>query len=300
MTHDPNRSYFALGDASGNRIRGLAMPYSVSNGRRGGTYVVENEGEWPKFVEYAGSIYEPGVFSRWLSEGGASRVRFLFQHGDAGQGFTDSPTGQNSLPLGVITSLTEDETGLHFEAEFASHPLARAVKELVSMGGLTELSVCTAPVTAELRRGDDGEIYRHVSDAELYDASVVVWGQYGPGAPITELFSHIPAPARDERIAEVARGALAAATAIGPVVERYVGASISLANAEPLLAAVTDMRSAASNLTEHADAIDALVSAGVSGKRDEAEAVDETDTAAANEARELHASLMARTVVFIK
>jgi HK97 family phage prohead protease len=160
-------------------------------------FVINSEG-LPDLIRYESSIFEPTAFTNWLSNGGDQRVRFLFQHGDADQGFVpDVPLGVNALPIGTISGIEPLADGLHFEASFASHQLAQAVRELSDTGGLKELSVAILPRTVELRNAD-GHVFRHVTEAELYDISVVVWGQFGLNATITEVFSSAAAQALAE------------------------------------------------------------------------------------------------------
>lgn len=251
-------------NASNGGIRGLATPYKLANGRPGAAWQINEKG-LPEVVEYEGTIFEPGTFSEWLEAGNARRVRFLFQHGDASWG---GPEGVNALPIGAVRNLTETDDGLEFEAEFASHELAQAVKELIATGALEEVSIAFVVTEYDFRTGDDGKTYRHATAAELYDVSVVVWGQYGLNATITELYNAAPGTREtllmrsqdtDGHVAAAATETRKAVEVMARIADRYAGASISKANAEVLSKAVDDMRSAAASLNEHADSIEGLI-----------------------------------------
>lgn len=176
---------------SGAGIRGRGTPYGISNGRPGYAWRIDAEG-FPESVNYAGTIFEPGTFSEWLADGNARRVRFLFQHGDAGASWSGSPTGANSLPIGTVNALIEDSDGLYFDCTFADHELAQAIRQLVATGALEEVSIAFAITEYDLRPADDGQMYRHATKGELFDVSVVVWGQYGLNATVTELYDAAP------------------------------------------------------------------------------------------------------------
>lgn len=249
---DMERYTFELRAEESNRqrVRGRFTPYNVPDGRSGIGFRVDESGEDFQIVRYESSVFEPGVFSTWLSENG-DRVRFLFQHGDAGDSMYGVPMGVNALPLGRIDSITEEEDGAYYEATFASHPLAAAVAELAEMGALKEMSFAMRPVSAEIRDSEDGHVYRHVTAAELMDVSVVVNGQFGSNAQIEEVFTRFP--------------------------ELRAGAAISKANAETLGNAVSDIRSAVSTLADHADAIEALVASGVRDQSDDEDNNEDAD-----------------------
>jgi hypothetical protein len=87
----------------GNRIRGVGTPFGVPNGRPGSAWQINAEG-FPEIVRYDGTIFEPEVFSAWIASENASRVRFLFQHGDAGQGWADVPMG--AMPKKISRSVS--------------------------------------------------------------------------------------------------------------------------------------------------------------------------------------------------
>lgn len=224
-------AYDAVGDTLGG-MRGRAAPYGIDNGRPGYAWQIDEQG-FPEIVEYAGTIWEPGVFSEWLAGDGRDLCRFLYQHGDA-NGW-DGPNGPNSLPLGPINALDERDDGLYVDCSFSDHELAKAVQTLLRDGALREMSVCTVMLDYELRPGEDGKMYRHGTRAQLWDVSVVVNGQYGLNATVTELYALAPVSA-----------------------ERFAGAAISKANAETINAAIADIRDAAEKLGAHADALSSL------------------------------------------
>lgn len=231
-------------------VRGRAMPYGIPDGRPGRLWRIGDDG-YPEMVQYAATVYEPGAFSSWLDNGGMDRVRFLYQHGDVGQGWIDAPGGVNSLPIGTMTAITELEDGVHFEAEFASHQLAQAVRELSQSGGLKELSVALSIRDFDIRQSsDDAPLIRYVSTADLLDVSVVVWGQFGLNAAITEVYSRS--------------------------VETYFGATISKATRERLDATIDGLRNIAGSITSYADDLAELAASDSTGE-DESSDDDDSD-----------------------
>lgn len=199
MTTEPRsltgmeRERFAIAAGSPDGLRGRATPFGVPNGRRGAIWQISEQG-FPEIIEYASSVFEPGAFADWLAGENGQRVRFLFQHGDAEESWIANPMGANALPIGTITDITEKPDGVHFAATFAAHELAAAVAELCATGALNELSVCTVALEWMIRPAADGsgEKWRHVTKAELWDISAVVWGQFGLNAMVTELFRLAP------------------------------------------------------------------------------------------------------------
>lgn len=228
-------------------VQGRATAYGIPNGRPGRVWEIDKDG-FPEFIRFEGSIFERGVFEDAVSalSNGTNRVRFLFMHGDADQGWVPNvPMGVNSLPIGTVTGLEEQDDGLYFTADFASHELAQAVRELVGDGGLTELSIGWITNEFDLRTDETGHVYRYITMGELLDVSVVVWGQYGLNATITELYNEALTPAcRDEL------GLCEPEPNYGTMFLTPKAANNSTINA-----AITSLRDAASSLSESADVL---------------------------------------------
>lgn len=150
------------------------VPYSIPDDR---------PGDW-KGKRYTSSVYEPGCFDAWIAEHGTRRTKFMFDHGDAQLPLAGgSEHGTNALPIGTMISMESHDDGLYFEAAFSGSDLAQNVRELATSGGLTDVSFASHVVTADVRA--DG--YRHVTECEVWDASIVVWGQFLENAAIVEV-----------------------------------------------------------------------------------------------------------------
>lgn len=162
-------------DGANGALYGRIVPYNVPDGRPG-----ELNGK-----KYTDTVYEPGSFSGWIDAYGTSRTRFLFDHGDADMPLSRGhESGVNALPIGVVRQFGDEADGLYFDADFASSALAQNVRELADMGGLTDISFASAPVVQRVEA--DG--FRHVYESQLWDVSVVVWGQFLEGSPILEVY----------------------------------------------------------------------------------------------------------------
>lgn len=164
-------------------VHGRALPYNEPDGRHGRTHRLDLDG-FPESVRYDSTVYEPGAFESWIAKGGTSRARFLYNHGDPD--IEGALKGVNALPIGTVRHVYEGPDGLYFEAEYASHDMAQSVRELIQSGGLNELSVSVEPLVSKFLKAPDGRsVFRYVSQANLFDISVVVWGQFGPKAAVT-------------------------------------------------------------------------------------------------------------------
>src|SRR5687768_6451787 len=104
------RLAFTVSAESNGGVSGRATPYGIPDGRAGRVWAIDADG-FPELKRYASTVFEPGVFSDVLASDRRSQIRFLYQHGDAGQGWEDSPMGINALPIGTITQLEERDDG---------------------------------------------------------------------------------------------------------------------------------------------------------------------------------------------
>lgn len=168
----PDTEYHAAeANAENGSVTARVCPYGVPDGRTG---------EW-RGKPYVATVYEPGCWTNWIETYGTGRTKFMFDHGDAD--IAGVEFGENALPIGAVTSFDDRADGLYFSADFASAERAQSVRELASMGGLTDVSHGSNVRVAEVRA--DG--YRHVTEAQLWDVSIVVWGQFLEDAQITEV-----------------------------------------------------------------------------------------------------------------
>lgn len=112
-----------------------------------------NEDESGKFTAYgntfgnvdnAGDKTMRGAFSKCIRESEAGRMpRLLSQH------------GHRSNPIGIITSMKEDENGLLFEGEFCTEPGTAGAEAyaLVKMGALDQFSIGYNTVKSKMVAG---------------------------------------------------------------------------------------------------------------------------------------------------
>jgi HK97 family phage prohead protease len=180
-------------EAASGTVKGRAVPYNTPDDRPGIGWRITPDGDWPEPVRYAYSIFESGCFDEWLAGAGATRVRFMFQHGDAGESWTGNPMGLLSLPIGKVNEITNEADGLYFAADFADHPVAQWVRSLAESSALTDLSFAQWPSEVTYEVDDKGQQFRRIVTAELWDISIVVWGQFADNAMITEAYSKLRA-----------------------------------------------------------------------------------------------------------
>jgi len=104
-------------------------------------------------------IVSPGAFASALRRRGTSRIAMLYQH-------------EPSRPVGVWTSLREDERGLWVEGRLAlDADDGRDAHALLKAGALTGLSIGFHAVTAERRPGG-GRLLREI---DLWEISLVTF-----------------------------------------------------------------------------------------------------------------------------
>lgn len=122
---------------------------------------------WPGYLE----VVRKGAFAKTLAErDGKPDVKALYGHDDPIIG---------SLRAGTLV-LNEDETGLRME--IAPDPENGAVRDYVlrpmARGELDGASFAFRAVVAPETVREDGTVLRELREVELYDVSVVKWGQY--------------------------------------------------------------------------------------------------------------------------
>lgn len=252
MKNQNERLRFALGpgteyhaNAENGSVTARVCPYGVPDDRKG---------VW-RGTPYVATVYEPGCWTNWIETYGTGRTKFLFDHGDA-----DMPDamgvehGENALPIGAVTSFDDRADGLYFNADFASAERAQSVRELASMGGLTDVSHGSNVRAAEVR--SDG--YRHVTEAQLWDVSVVVWGQFLEEARITEV--------RARKAEGMERNSMEVAPTIGSMVAGSVYGAVTGMLAEYLRCGIITVEELASiDVASITSAVSAAVPANVAG-----------------------------------
>lgn len=127
---------------------------------------VENDGTFEGYaslfdrVDMSRDIVERGAFANAIAQRGAGGVRMLFQHDPA-------------LPIGVWTSIVEDDYGLKVRGRLSTgSDKAREVRALIRDGALDGLSIGFKVVRA---RNDARTGIRHILQADLWEISVVTF-----------------------------------------------------------------------------------------------------------------------------
>jgi len=109
----------------------------------------------------------PGAFKRTL---GMRMPVLQFDHG--------SHPLIGSIPLGRITSLVEDDHGLHVRARLSDNWLVQPVRDAIRDGGITGMSFRFRIVRESWSRGYDDMEERTIHEVELYEVGPVVFPAY--------------------------------------------------------------------------------------------------------------------------
>lgn len=126
--------------------------------------------QWTDIEDSYGTYREriaPGAFKRTLGQ----RMPILqFDHG------THPLIG--SIPLGRITSITEDEHGLRVKARLSDNWLVQPVRDAIRDGGITGMSFRFRIMNEDWGRGKDGVEERTIREVALYEVGPVVFPAY--------------------------------------------------------------------------------------------------------------------------
>ena len=145
-------------------------------------------GYFSKFnnVDGDGDIIRPGAFTKTIKEQGPQsalpRIKHLLNH-------------DPSLPLGVLTSLTEDAYGLAYESQIGSHEGGEDFIKMVESGLITEHSIGFKIIKRNLIQTYENYLKNptagqyEITEIKLYEgSSLTAWGA-NPLTPITSLKS---------------------------------------------------------------------------------------------------------------
>jgi HK97 family phage prohead protease len=145
-------------------------------------------GYFSKFnnVDGDGDIIRPGAFTKTIREQGPQsalpRIKHLLNH-------------DPSLPLGVLTSLTEDAYGLAYESQIGSHEGGEDFIKMVESGLITEHSIGFKIIKRNLIQTYENYLKNpsagqyEITEIKLYEgSSLTAWGA-NPLTPITSLKS---------------------------------------------------------------------------------------------------------------
>lgn len=121
-------------------------------------------------VDAHGDAIAPGAFKATLAQHRAAGTTpaMLSQHGDW------SGTGPNQMPIGVWTTMREDEKGLYLEGRLSDTPRGLEAHTLLKDGALSGLSI--GYVTRKSTPGTKpGEARRTLTDVKLFEVSLVTF-----------------------------------------------------------------------------------------------------------------------------
>jgi len=126
--------------------------------------------EWTEIDSWEGTFKEriaPGAFRRTLGQ----RTPILqFDHG------THPLIG--SLPLGVFTSINEDEHGLRVKARLSDNWLVQPIRDAIRDGAITGMSFRFRVIKDQWSKGRDKMAERTINEVALYEAGPVVFPAY--------------------------------------------------------------------------------------------------------------------------
>lgn len=126
--------------------------------------------QWTDIEDYVGAYRErivPGAFKRTI---GMRMPVLQFDHG--------SHPLIGSIPLGRITSISEDDHGLRVKAKLSDNWLVEPVRDAIRDGGITGMSFRFRVVDEVWSRSSDGVDERSINEIELFEVGPVVFPAY--------------------------------------------------------------------------------------------------------------------------
>lgn len=146
-------------------------------------------------VDSDGDQIIPGAFQKSIVESGPQsrqpRIKHLMNH-DTG------------MPLGMLTSLAEDNVGLAYESQVGTHSLGEDFIKMIESGLITEHSIGYQTMKYNQlmpwSEWTPGECARQLTELKVWEgSSLTAWGA-NPNTPLTGLKSEIKAEKLAERV----------------------------------------------------------------------------------------------------
>jgi len=188
-------------------VAGGALPFNTPDGRPGLSLDDEDNLTFFKYTTYAPQTFD---LQLGLREWGG-RVRFMWQHG--------FEAGMTSIPIGSVTDLRATPDALMFHATMGTTDVAQEILKPLAAGEVKETSVQLRIVDFTFETDEEGKTFRRVTNAELFDVSLVVHGQFpqarllevlceGCGRVVSSHDEHMPHGDGDLRISKERLGSL--------------------------------------------------------------------------------------------
>lgn len=139
-----------------------------------------------KTLDSDGDIIIPGAFTKSIQMTGPAsskpRIKHLMNH-------------DISQPLGVLTTLKEDQKGLYYESQLGTHSLGVDFMKMADSGLITEHSIGYRTIkfnqVTPWQDAKEGDVQRELTELKLWEgSSLTAWGA-NPNTPLTGLKTEI-------------------------------------------------------------------------------------------------------------
>lgn len=158
-------------------VAGIALPFETSDGLPGMWFDEGDGGFDVTFFNY--TLYAPDAFREQagLPDWGG-RVQFMWEHG--------LHSGMTTIPIGNVTSLRATPNDITFRAHLNETRVADDMRAALAADSVKETSTKVELLAFDFPTDDDGLVYRRVTEALLWDVSLVRHGQF-PQARLIEV-----------------------------------------------------------------------------------------------------------------
>jgi len=146
-------------------------------------------------VDSDGDVIKKGSFTKTISQNGPGsakpRIKHLLNH-------------DYSQPLGVLTTLKEDQKGLYYESQLGTHNLGTDFVKMADSGLITEHSIGYRAIkfnqVTPWSDWKQGEVARELTEIKLWEgSSLTAWGA-NPNTPLTGMKAEVQAEKMGKRM----------------------------------------------------------------------------------------------------